>query len=133
LSSIARNSLPLLAAAVATALTGTTVAADGDPTRGARAFQKCYACHSVDPAETNLSGPNLLGLFGRRAGSLDGFEFSAPMIEAGRRGLVWTAATIDVFVTDPQRFVPRNEMGFFGMRDPGERADLVAYLQAATK
>jgi cytochrome c len=54
-----------------------------DAERGARAFQRCRACHSVRPGEDKLPGPNLRGVLGRRAGTLAGFRFSPAMIEAG--------------------------------------------------
>src|SRR3546814_8066494 len=57
----------------------------GDPSRGERVFQRCYACHSVDPAETALEGPNLDGVVGRKAAALSGFDYSDAMIAQARR------------------------------------------------
>jgi len=105
--------------------------AQGDIARGAHAFQKCFSCHSSDPAETKLPGPNLAHLFGRRAGTLSGFEYSTFMIAAGNCGLDWTEATLDEFISDPASFVPGTTMSFLGMADEQERADLIAYLKAA--
>ena len=90
---------------------------------GARLFQRCYACHSLDLAERDLSGPTLRGVFGRRAGALDGFEYSLAMREAGRRGLVWTDETLDRFLEDPEEFVPGVRMTGVRLRDAGERRD----------
>lgn len=108
-----------------------SVAGEGDVARGARAFQKCFSCHSVDPAETKLPGPNLAHLFGRRAGTLPGFEYSAFMVAAGNRGLDWSEATLGEFIVDPASFVPGTTMSFPGMADAHERADLIAYLKTA--
>ena len=105
------------------------VNAEGDPARGARVFQRCYSCHSVEPAEHNLQGPNLRAVIGRRAGSLPGFEYSAAMVAAGRNGLIWTEQTIDGFVGDPERLVPGTTMAPMRIADPTARADLLAYLK----
>lgn len=100
---------------------------------GASLFQRCYACHSLKVAERNLSGPNLRGLFGRRAGALDGFEYSLPLREAGRRGLVWTAETLDRFLEDPEELVPGVRMTGVRLHDPVERRGLIHWLQGATR
>ena len=52
---------------------------------GEALFQRCYACHSVDPAEQGLPGPNLAGVVGRRAGAQAGFDYSPAMRAAGAR------------------------------------------------
>lgn len=105
--------------------------AEGDPGRGGRVFQRCYACHSVDPAERNLQGPNLAGVIGRRAGTLPQFEYSDAMIAAGRDGLVWTEAALDAYVADPQAMVPGTAMGPVRIGNAANRADLIAYLKRA--
>ena len=100
---------------------------------GARAFQKCYACHSVEPGEHGLPGPNLHGVVGRPAGTLDGFDYSEAMIEAGReRGLVWTATTLDAFLADPEGTVPGTSMALAGLADPAERAAVIGHVADAT-
>jgi cytochrome c len=106
-------------------------AAGGDPARGERVFQRCYACHSVDPSETGLEGPNLHGVVGRPAGAIDGFAYSKALRGRATDGLVWDEAALDAFLADPQGFLPGNAMGFFGLRDGDARADLVAHLKAA--
>ncbi|HEX7006872.1 MAG TPA: c-type cytochrome [Alphaproteobacteria bacterium] len=116
-----------LVAAAALLAAGVARADELDP--GERAFQKCYACHSVDPAERGLPGPNLAGIVGRRAAAQPDFEYSDAMLDAARnRGLTWTEATLDRFLADPQAVVPGNAMNFFGLRDPAERAAVIAYL-----
>lgn len=107
--------------------------AGAETPNGVRLFQRCYACHSLDAAERNLSGPMLGGLFGRRAGTRGDFEYSVPMREAGRRGLVWTAETLDRFLEDPEEFVPGVRMTGVRLRDPDERRTLIHWLQRATR
>jgi cytochrome c2 len=103
--------------------------AEGSAARGERVFLRCYSCHSVDPAETNLQGPNLATVIGRRAGTLPGFEFSAAMIAAGRNGLVWTDQTLDSFISDPEGFISGTNMAPMRLPNPTDRADLIAYLK----
>ena len=100
---------------------------------GAQLFQRCYACHSLGPAERNLSGPTLRGVFGRRAGTLNGFEYSTAMREAGQRGLTWTTETLDRFLVDPEEMIPGVRMGGVRLRDPAERRTLIRWLQNAAK
>ncbi|MFZ5719548.1 MAG: c-type cytochrome [Pseudomonadota bacterium] len=92
-------------------------------------FQRCYACHSVDPGETGLQGPNLAGVVGQRAGMRPGFDYSPAMRRAGARGLVWTEAALDRFLADPEAVVPKTEMFIPPLRRPAERAAVIAYLK----
>lgn len=127
-------SKPWLALAVPLALAAVdsraedAVRATGDAARGARAFQQCYACHSVQPGETDLPGPNLAGIVGRRAAADAGFDYSAALRAAGNRGLAWTPAELDAFLRDPEAHLPGTSMSYPGLRDPVMRADLLAYL-----
>lgn len=125
--------LTVLAAAIAL-IAAAARAADGDAARGERVFLYCYSCHSVDPRETaTLAGPSLYRVLGRRAASLEGFDYSDALKERGSQGLVWDEAALDAFVTDPQAYLPGVSMGFFGIDSAQDRADLIAYLrQAAT-
>lgn len=100
--------------------------AAADP--GARAFQKCFACHSVDPKERGLPGPNLARVVGRPAAALADFAYSKAMLAARRKNVVWTEATLDRFLADPQAVVPGTAMEFFGLRSSVERAAVIAYL-----
>jgi cytochrome c2 len=116
----------LLAGSAVTALCS---AAGADPGRGERVFQRCFACHSVVAGEDKLPGPNLDGVVGRRAGTLPGFRFSPALIEAGAGGLVWTRATLDAYLADPERFLPGTEMGMPGLREAVDRRDVIDYLE----
>lgn len=104
--------------------------ARADPARGERVFRRCYACHSVAAGEDRLPGPNLRCVLGRRAGTLPGFGFSPPMIEAGAaRGLVWTRAALEAFLADPQRIVPGTAMEMLGLPRADDRRDVIDYLE----
>ncbi len=108
----------------------------GDPVRGEKVFRKCKACHSVEAGRTRPAGPNLLGVFGRQAGTAD-YRFSSSMIEAGEAGLVWTPERVDAYITDPKVFLQetlnasrvRNKM-VFKLKDEDDRADVIAYLMS---
>ena len=103
--------------------------AAGNSTRGERAFQRCFACHSVDPNETaKLQGPSLYRIMGRPAAAIPGFEYSDAMRRKGATGLVWNAATLDRYIADPEDVVPGTAMSVPPLRDEQERADLLTYL-----
>jgi cytochrome c len=116
------------AAALLLAATG-AARADGDAARGEKRFDECVTCHSLKEG-VNGVGPSLHAVFGRKAGSLDDFRYSPAM---KRSGITWTPQTLADFVADPQKAVPNNRMPFAGMPDAAERADLVAYLEKASK
>src|SRR5262245_30972277 len=75
-----------------------------DPAAEAQFKKSCGTCHSVDPAAAPRQGPNLFGVIGRPAGTLEGFAYS-PAFAAGKGGLVWDATTLDRWITDPQAMI----------------------------
>jgi cytochrome c len=97
----------------------------GDPRAGEELYERCAACHSL---AHDRAGPRHCGLFGRRAGSVPGFDYSEAM---QRSGIVWSRATLDGFLANPAARVPGTSMGYAGVQDRKERADLVAYLESA--
>lgn len=103
---------------------GSVAAQEGDPAAGAKVFNKCKACHVLDE-EKNRVGPYLHGVFGRTAGSVEGFKYSSAMKESG---IVWSDETITEYVSDPKGFVPGNRMAFPGLKKPEDIANLLAYL-----
>lgn len=103
--------------------------ADGDPVRGAEVFRKCVACHTVESGGRNRVGPRLHGLFGRRAGAVEGFRYSDALKASG---LVWDETTLDAYLKDSEGFVPGTRM-YGGLTLDQDRADLIAYLRQATR
>ena len=95
---------------------------------GEKVFKKCAACHKVGDGAKHASGPLLNGVVGRAVGSAEGFKYSAAMTDAGAGGMVWDAATIDAYLTDPKGFIPKNKMSFAGLKKPEDRAAVIAYL-----
>ena len=123
-----REAIPIAAVFYAVLLTG-NACADGDPARGEARFQECAACHRLDVGSNGL-GPSLHGIFDRKAGELSDFRYS-PALK--RSGIVWSPQTLESYLTDPQALVPGNRMPYAGMKDPSDRADLIAYLSKASK
>jgi cytochrome c len=103
--------------------------ADGDAARGEKRFEDCASCHSVASGQNGV-GPSLHGIFGRKAASLDDFRYSPAMRKSG---ITWTPQTLDSFIADPQKLVSANRMPYAGLVDAADRADLIAYLEKATK
>ena len=99
--------------------------AAGDVKAGEAVYERCLACHALAYDRT---GPRHCGVVGRRAGSVAGFAYSDAM---QRSGLVWNVATLDRFLASPTTVVPGTTMGYAGIADAKERADLIAYLDAA--
>lgn len=98
---------------------------------GARAFQRCAACHSAGPPAPGDAGPSLQGVFGRPAGSLGGYAYSDALRAAGRRGLVWNTTTLDRYLTDPEAAVPGTDMPYQG-GSAAERAAVIDWLRRAS-
>ena len=101
-----------------------------DLTRGARLFKKCVHCHTVNREGRHRIGPNLHGLFGRRAGTIPGFDFSPAWRGAN---FVWTEKTLDIYLRNPRQTIPNNLMQFDGLNRPEDRAALIAYMKVITR
>jgi cytochrome c len=108
------------------------LAQSGDAARGQRVFnQQCRACHSLDKGGPSTPmGPNLHGVFGRKAGTAEGFEFSDAMRNSG---IVWDESAMAEYNRDPKGKVPGTKMVFNGVKQANQLADLVAYLKQATQ
>jgi cytochrome c len=102
-----------------------TMASAQDAEAGKKTFTKCAPCHAVGPGAKNKVGPELNGLIGRAAGSVEGFAYSPAMKGSG---ITWDDATFQEYIADPKKKVPGNKMLFPGVKDEIERADLAAYL-----
>ena len=123
-------------ATLAGALTATLVLAaggalaEGNEARGERLFnQQCRACHTLDQGGHNLVGPNLHGLFGRKAGSAD-YQYSDAMKKSG---IVWDDATLADYLKDPKGRVPGTKMTYIGLRQEQQQQDMIAFLEKATR
>jgi cytochrome c len=105
--------------------------AGGSSVFGAQIFAgQCAMCHSLQANAPSGVGPDLHGLFGRRAGTAPGYSYSPAM---RRSGIVWNARSLDAFLAAPQSLVPGTRMAFAGIADAAERRALIAYLRAASR
>jgi len=97
-----------------------------DAENGAEVFKKCRACHQVGETAKNAVGPKLNGLFGRKAGSIEGFSYS----DANKNsGVTWDEATFANYIKDPRAAMPGNKMAFAGIKDEQDIKDLTAFLK----
>ena len=98
--------------------------------RGELLALACAACHRFRAGEGTLIGPNLHGVFGRRAAEVAGFAYSPALVQSG---LVWTPASLDAWLANPAGFVTGTTMTFTGYRSAEDRRDLITYLLRATE
>ena len=93
---------------------------------GKTVFNKCRACHQVGPGARNLVGPSLNGLIGRKAGTVEGFNYS----EANKNsGITWDEATFKEYIKNPKAKIPNTKMVFPGLSDEKDINDLLAFLE----
>ncbi|MFC7690764.1 c-type cytochrome [Paeniroseomonas aquatica] len=116
---------------IAALLLGTALpAAAQDAEAGQRVFNQCRACHSINAGGRNGVGPNLHGILDRKAGTAEGFRYSASLREKAAGGLVWDEATLRAYIANPKAVVPAGSMSFPGLRNEQQLGDLIAYLKS---
>lgn len=120
---IARSFAAALALA-AVSFVGTANAQD--VAAGEKSFNKCRACHQVGETAKNSVGPELNGLFGRKSGSVAGYNYS----DANKNsGITWDDAVFADYIKDPKAKIPGTKMAFAGIKKEDEIKDLTAYLK----
>ena len=98
-----------------------------DPAAGEKVFLQCKACHQAGDTAKNAVGPVLNGLFGRRAGSVEGFSYSPANKNSG---IIWDEATFREYIKDPKAKIPGTKMVFAGVKDEKKVEDLIVYLHS---
>jgi cytochrome c len=116
-----RYALAALAVVAATAESRAQDAAAGE-----RVFAQCRACHQVGETAKNAVGPTLNGLFGRTAGTIEGYNYSPANKNSG---LTWDEATFRDYIKDPRAKIPGTKMVYAGLKDEKRIDDLIAYLK----
>jgi cytochrome c len=116
--------LALLAALFAPALAAPAAAQDA--AAGERSWNKCRACHQIGETAKNIVGPQLNGLFGRTAGTVEGYSYSAANKNSG---ITWDEPVFAEYIKDPRGKIPGTKMVFAGIKNEKEIADLTAFLK----
>jgi cytochrome c len=140
-----KASLLGIALVSAMAFSGLPAWAEGDAEAGAKVFNKCKACHTVEEGDKHRVGPNLWGVMGRQAGTADGYtKYSDDMVAAGAAGLVWSEETLASYIkkdggtkeyigTFIGKDKAKTKMVFPGLTDDEDVANLIAFLKANTQ
>jgi cytochrome c len=116
----------LFAAVAAGVVAFASAAAAQDAEAGRRVFNQCRACHQLGETAKNIVGPRLNGLFGRKAGSIEGFNYT----EANKNsGVTWDEPTFTEYIKNPRKFIPGTKMVFNGLQKDSDIANLIAYLK----
>ena len=122
---IIRCSLASLALAMALLSSGTTVAADIKA--GEQVFKKCKACHYAD-REKHKTGPHLVNIIGRTAGSLEDYKKYSKAMKAS--GIVWDETTLADYLRAPKKYIQGTKMAFVGLKKDADIENVIAYLMA---
>ncbi len=125
----------VLAACAALALSTPALAEEGDVTAGEKVFKKCTACHTIGDEAKNKVGPVLNAVFGRTAGTFDGFKYGKSIVAAGESGLVWDEEQIFAYLENPKKYL-REYLGdkkaktkmTFRLKKEEDRKNVIAYL-----
>src|SRR6202040_117463 len=120
-----RFAISCLALGILLLLAAVSPGSAADVETGKAAFKKCALCHTTD-AGKNKIGPSLFGVVGRKAGSVDNFNYSEAMKKFEH---TWNPETLDSYLADPRAVVPGTKMIFPGIKDEAERDDVIAYLE----
>jgi cytochrome c len=97
-----------------------------DAANGEKVFSQCRACHQIGPTAKNAVGPHLNGLFGRTAGTVEGYNYS-PANKGS--GITWDEAVFKEYIKDPKAKIPGTKMVYAGLKDEKRIDDLIAYLK----
>ena len=100
-------------------------AAAADPAAGQAVFNRCKICHAIEAGKHSPVGPNLHGVFGRKAGTAEDFPYSEAMKASG---VTWDDDTLAKYLRDPRAFIPGNRMAFPGLKNEEDIGNLLAYL-----
>jgi cytochrome c len=101
----------------------------GDAKLGRQVYAQCVACHQVGKDAQTGIGPALNGIFGRKVGDVEGYNYSESLMRLRSNGMRWTFDKLDAYIENPRAFASQTRMGFAGLADPKDRANLLAYLR----
>ncbi len=104
-----------------------TLLAMGDLAHGEKVFKKCSACHMIAAGGKNMIGPNLWGVIGRTAGSVNDYKYSKAMIAYGKE---WSFEEMNSYLIKPQAYIKGTKMAFAGLRKEKDRASVILYMNS---
>lgn len=96
---------------------------------GAKIYKRCKACHTLDEDGKHKVGPNLWDVYGAKAGSKEGFNYSKVMAASD---VIWTDETMDAYMTKPSTFMKGNRMSFIGLKKQADRDAVQLYIKSKT-
>ena len=124
---MSHRTLTIAAVLGAIAAVATVPASAQDLANGEKVWKKCKACHTIEEGGKNKIGPNLFGTMGQEAGTVEGFKYSKPFLEAG---LTWDDATLRAWLASPRDLVKGTKMAFPGLKKEDDITDVIAYMAA---
>jgi cytochrome c len=114
-----------IALAAAFAMLAIPASAAGNANNGKTVFGRCAVCHTVQKGGPNGLGPNLFGVAGRKAASLQGYTYSGALKASG---ITWSNDKLKAWIAEPARLVPGTKMAFGGLSNSSQQDDVIAYL-----
>ena len=99
----------------------------GDLAHGEKVFKKCSACHMIASDGKNMIGPNLWGVIGRQAGSVNDYKYSKAMVAYGKD---WSFEEMNSYLIKPQAYIKGTKMAFAGLRKEKDRASVILYMNS---
>lgn len=103
----------------------------GDAAAGEAVFrQQCRACHQIGENARNGVGPHLNGIFGRRAGSIEGFRYSNAYRTPPTNEKTWSEENFRVYIRNPREVTPGTNMAYAGLRNEDQITNMIAYLRS---
>jgi cytochrome c len=117
----------LLMSMLAVSLFGLQPAQAADAVKGAIVFKKCALCHVIEVGKASRLGPNLYGVYGRKAAAVPNYAYSTALKASG---LIWTPDKLDGYIAKPSALVKGTKMVYAGLQNPTDRADLIAFLKS---
>ncbi len=131
------NSITLVSAAILSLpLVFSAHAQEGDAAAGEKIFKKCTACHKIGDDAKNGVGPVLNSVFGRTAGTFEGYKYGKSIIAAGEKGLVWDEEQIFGYIENPRQFLrdylddkKAKAKMTFRLKKEEDRRNVIAYLK----